>query len=196
MGIGNTTSASALLSLLSDNDSVMTVGRGTGVDDHGLARKRAVVDRAVALHRAAGLSGREALRRVGGLEIAAMTGAALAAAPLRLAVVVDGFISSVAVLAALHVARADSPERAAQLASALFFAHRSAEGGHGFALEQCSAFVDCDATPILDLGMRLGEGTGAALAIPVLRAAAAVMRDMATFASAGVSSSSQSSAAG
>ena len=191
MGIGNTTSAAALLSLLSGRDSVATVGRGTGIDDQGLARKRAVVDRAVAFHGAARLSGREILRRVGGLEIAAMTGSALAAARLRLAIVVDGFISSVAVLAALHIARADSPERTAQLAGALFFAHRSAEGGHGLALEQCAAFAGCDASPILDLGMRLGEGTGAALAIPVMRAAAAVMRNMATFASAGVSSSDQ-----
>jgi len=194
MGIGNTTSAAALQSLLSGMDSMTTVGRGTGIDDDGLARKGAVVDRAVALHGDSGLSGHEALRRVGGLEIAAMTGAALAGARLGLAVVSDGFISSVAVLAALHIARDDSPERASQLASALFFAHRSAERGHGLALEECAAFVGCDATPILDLGMRLGEGTGAALAIPVLRAAAAVMRDMATFASAGVSSSSQSPA--
>ena len=194
MGIGNTTSAAALLSLLSGKDSVATVGRGTGIDDDGLANKRAVVERALTLHRDCGLSGREALRRVGGLEIAAMTGAALAGARLGLAIVVDGFISSVAVLAALHIARDDSPERASQLASALFFAHRSAERGHGLALEACAAFAGCDATPILDLGMRLGEGTGAALAIPVLRAAAAVMRDMATFASAGVSSSSQSAA--
>ena len=190
MGIGNTTSAAALLSLLSGKDSVATVGRGTGIDDDGLAKKRAVVDRAVALHCESALLSREALRRVGGLEIAAMTGAALAGARLGLAVVSDGFISSVAVLAALHIARDDSPERASQLASALFFAHRSAERGHGLALEECAAFVGCNATPILDLGMRLGEGTGAALAIPVLRAAAAVMRDMATFASAGVSSSS------
>ncbi len=194
MGIGNTTSAAALLALLSGKDSIATVGRGTGIDDDGLANKRAVVERAAALHCDSALSGREALRRVGGLEIAAMTGAALASARLGLAIVVDGFISSVAVLAALHIARDDSPEQVSQLASALFFAHRSAERGHGLALEECAAFVGCDATPILDLGMRLGEGTGAALAIPVLRAAAAVMRDMATFASAGVSSSSQSAA--
>jgi len=194
MGIGNTTSAAALLSLLSGKDSAATVGRGTGIDDDGLAHKRAVVDRTVALHCGSRLPTREALRRVGGLEIAAMTGAALEGARLGLAIVVDGFISSVAVLAALHIARDDSPERASQLASALFFAHRSAERGHGLALEECAAFIGCDATPILDLGMRLGEGTGAALAIPVLRAAAAVMRDMATFASAGVSSSSQSAA--
>ncbi len=194
MGIGNTTSAAALLALLSGKDSIATVGRGTGIDDDGLANKRAVVERAAALHCDSALSGREALRRVGGLEIAAMTGAALASARLGLAIVVDGFISSVAVLAALHIARDDSPEQVSQLASALFFAHRSAERGHGLALEECATFVGCDATPILDLGMRLGEGTGAALAIPVLQAAAAVMRDMATFASAGVSSNSQSAA--
>jgi nicotinate-nucleotide--dimethylbenzimidazole phosphoribosyltransferase len=190
MGIGNTTSAATLLSLLSGEASGATVGRGTGIDDDGLARKRAVVDRAIALHGVAAQSGHEALQRVGGFEIAAMTGAALAAAPLGLAIVVDGFIASIAVLAALHIARADSSDRAARLASALFFAHRSAEHGHRIALDQCATFSGCDATPILDLGLRLGEGSGAALAIPVLRAAAAVMREMATFASAGVSESS------
>lgn len=188
MGIGNTTAAAALLSAYTGASPEDAVGRGTGVDDDGMARKRSAVARAIALHCSAGaLSGRETLRRLGGLEIAAMAGAALAGAQLGLAVIADGFISSAAMLAALHIARDESSDAEARLGRALFFAHRSAERGHGLVLDRCGAFADCDATPLLDLGLRLGEGTGAALAIPLVRAAAAVMRDMATFASTGVS---------
>jgi nicotinate-nucleotide--dimethylbenzimidazole phosphoribosyltransferase len=180
MGIGNTTVASALLSALTGNPAAATVGRGTGVTDDVLVRKREIVDRAVALYSPA--SAKELLRCVGGLELAAMAGAALEAANHRIAVVADGFISTVAVLCALHIAGGDD-----RLAHSLFFAHRSAESGHAVALSACDAFANCDARPLLLFDMRLGEGSGAALAMPLVRAASAVMRDMATFASAGVS---------
>lgn len=194
MGIANTTSAAALLAALTGAAADVCVGRGTGVDDAGLARKVAVVTRAIDRHsQSIAASPREALACVGGLEIAAIAGAALAASELGLAVIADGFISTVAVLAALHMARHDSPERAQRLGASLFFAHRSAERGHAFALEQCGTFDGVDASPLVDLGLRLGEGTGAALAMPLLRAAASVMREMATFESAGVSAGDHAS---
>lgn len=196
MGIGNTTSASVLLCLLGDVAPEHAVGRGTGIDDEVLLRKRDVVARAIDLHLDSCNSGLDALRCVGGLEIAAMASAALQGAALELAIVADGFISSAAILAALRIAHDDSAERGAQLARSLFFAHRSAELGHGLVLDRCAAYSGVDATPLLDLGLRLGEGTGAALAIPILRAAAAVMRDMATFASAGVSAGDRASVHG
>jgi nicotinate-nucleotide--dimethylbenzimidazole phosphoribosyltransferase len=187
MGIANTTSAAALLSALTGYSADLTVGRGTGIDDAALAHKREVVDAAARMHfNGQRPTGRDALRCVGGLEIAAIAGAAHEGARLGLAVVADGFISTVGVLCALHIAH-DSSDNSVELAGALFFAHRSAERGHGLAMEACGAFDGCDAAPLLDLGLRLGEGTGAALALPLLRAAAAVMRDMATFAEAGVS---------
>lgn len=198
MGIGNTTSAAAVLSALTGLPSEQTVGRGTGVDDAGLLRKREVVDRAVAMHRErivrghSQVSGGEALRCVGGLELAAIAGAAIEAARLRVAVVADGFISTVAVLAAARIAaEAPEPGDVEDLALALFFAHRGSEFGHDAALEACAAIPGIDAQPILALGLRLGEGSGAALAMPLLRSAAAIMREMATFAEAGVSTASR-----
>ncbi len=188
MGIGNTTSASALLSVFANAPAEQTVGRGTGIDDAVLEHKRGVVDRAVARHVDLTRRGAlETLRAVGGLEIAAMASAALEASSSGLAVIADGFISTTAVLAALHIASEESPRALEALGRALFFAHRSAERGHALAIATCGRFENCDARPLLDLGLRLGEGTGAALAIPLLRGAAAVMREMATFTSAGVS---------
>jgi nicotinate-nucleotide--dimethylbenzimidazole phosphoribosyltransferase len=188
MGIGNTTAAAALLAALTGQPGVATAGRGTGLDDAGVARKRAVVDRALALH-AANLATRDArtcLRCVGGLELAAIAGAALEGAQRGLAIIADGFISTVSVLCAVHIA-AQSAAILAAMRDAVFFAHRSTELGHGLALDACATALGIEARPILDLEMRLGEGTGAALAVPLLRSAAALMRDMATFASAGVS---------
>ena len=173
MGIANTTAAAALLSALTGAPPEETVGRGTGVDDDGLRRKREVVARALALHAGALGDPRAALAAVGGLEIAAIAGAAIEAPRHGMAVVADGFISTVGVLAAARIDPSIVP--------ALFFAHRSAERGHALALEVLGA------RPLLDLGMRLGEGTGAALAIPLLRAAARILGEMATFAGAGVS---------
>ena len=172
MGIGNTTAAAALLSALTGAPARETVGRGTGVDDQRLETKRAVVAAGLARHAESLAEPRRAMAAVGGLEIAALAGAAIEAARLRRAVLVDGFISTVAALAAV---RLDPAVR-----DALFFAHRSAEAGHRLALDAL------DATPLLDLEMRLGEGTGSALAFPILRAAAAILREMATFAQAGV----------
>lgn len=173
MGIGNTTAAAALLSALTGAPPEETVGRGTGVDDERLAHKRAVVAKALRLHEQALTDPRRALAAVGGLEIAALAGAALEAARRRKLVLVDGFISTVSALAATRLDPAIRP--------ALFFAHRSAEAGHGRALNAL------DAEPLIDLGMRLGEGTGSALAFPILKAAAAILREMATFSQAGVS---------
>ena len=195
MGIGNTTSAAAILSAFTGESSAVTVGRGTGVDGNAFARKRVVVDRAVRLHLGAvdGIGrGEELLRRLGGLELAAMAGAARAAAANGIAVVADGFISTAAVLCALNMFGEADRTGTCPLRTALFFSHRSSERGHRLALEMCGSLDEVDPRPLLDLEMRLGEGTGAALAMPLLRAAAAVMRDMATFASAGVSAGPQS----
>jgi nicotinate-nucleotide--dimethylbenzimidazole phosphoribosyltransferase len=191
MGIGNTTSASALLCALEYLAPEYAVGRGTGIDDTRLERKRDTVAASVALHCHASTSPREILRCLGGLEIAAIVGAALTGSALGLAIVADGFISSSAVLAALHLARQRSSSEGESLGRSLFFAHRSAELGHRLVLERCAAFNGVDATPLLDLGMRLGEGSGAALAMPLLRASAAIMRDMATFESAQVPAGEQ-----
>jgi nicotinate-nucleotide--dimethylbenzimidazole phosphoribosyltransferase len=175
-----------LVSALTGAAPAATVGRGTGVDDGRLAHKRQVVEAALAGHAllppAAGVAGaRRALECVGGLEIAAMVGAVLEGAARGLVVVVDGYIATAAALAA---ARLD-----AMVLPHLVFAHRSAEPGHAAALD---AFVPLglsphDARPLLDLGLRLGEGTGGVLALPLLRAAARVLGEMATFADAGVS---------
>jgi len=166
MGIGNSTAAAALLSALTGEPAERTAGRGSGVDDRVLAHKRGVVARAVELHRGCLADPRAALGALGGLELAAIAGAALAAAEARRAVVVDGFISTVAVLAAARIEPAIRP--------ALFFAHRSAESGHALALEALGG------EPLLDLGLRLGEGTGAALGLRLLAAAADILREMAT----------------
>jgi nicotinate-nucleotide--dimethylbenzimidazole phosphoribosyltransferase len=176
MGIGNTAVASAVLSALTGEPPERTVGRGTGVDDARLILKRDAVRRALVRHRAQARhpdEAREILASLGGFELAAIAGAAIAAAEHRVAVVADGFISTVAVLAALRIAPSIAP--------ALFYAHRSAELGHAIALDAAGGVA------LLDLGMRLGEGSGAALAIPVLRAAARVMCEMATFEQARVS---------
>jgi nicotinate-nucleotide--dimethylbenzimidazole phosphoribosyltransferase len=188
MGIGNTTAAAALLSAITRQPSSITVGRGTGIGDEALARKRSVVDRALALHaRRIDSGAREAIRCVGGLELAAIAGATLEAARAGMAIVADGFISTVSVLSAVHIAASESDALLDALRTSLFFGHRSTELGHGLALDACAEALGTRVWPLLDFEMRLGEGTGAALAIPVLRSAAAVMRDMATFASAGVS---------
>jgi nicotinate-nucleotide--dimethylbenzimidazole phosphoribosyltransferase len=179
MGIGNTTAAAALLSALTGASPHETVGRGTGVDDRGLAAKRGVVEASLRLHAQRLGDARSALAAVGGLEIAALAGAAIEAAGRGQAVIVDGFISTVAALTAVRLDPAIRP--------CLFFAHRSAEAGHRLALSALGG------KPLLDLEMRLGEATGSALAFPILKAAAAVMREMATFSSAGVSERSDPS---
>lgn len=173
MGIGNTTIAAAIYAALYGGDAGRFVGRGTGVDDEGLRRKRDAVERALALH--AGHLGDplEVLRRVGGREIAAMAGAILAARLQRVPVVLDGYVvtAAAAILHALDPSALDH----------CIAGHRSAEGAHGEVLERLGL------EPLLDLGMRLGEASGAAMAMGVLRAAVACHTGMATFGQAGVS---------
>lgn len=172
MGIANTTVAAALYHAFYGGTAADWVGRGTGIDDAGLARKREAVEAAVA--RIAGVDDPlEILRRIGGREIAAMLGAILAARFERVPVVVDGYVATAAA-ALLH--RIDP-----RAIDHVIVGHRSAEGAHGRVLEAIGK------PAVLDLGMRLGEGTGAALAAALVRTAAAIHGGMATFGQAGVS---------
>lgn len=173
MGIGNTTVAAAIFAALFGGTGADWVGRGTGVDDAGLARKADAVDRALALH-AGGLDGPlHILARLGGREIAAMLGALLAARQQKIPVIVDGFVAT----SAAAIAQAVNP---AAIDHCLF-AHVSAEHGHAKALAAMGRRA------MLNLGMRLGEGTGAALAAVLAKTALHLHNNMATFASAGVS---------
>jgi nicotinate-nucleotide--dimethylbenzimidazole phosphoribosyltransferase len=173
MGIGNTAAASALLCLLSGAKAEQVVGRGTGLTNAQLQHKRDVIAQAVARHREWVQTPFEALCAVGGLEIAALAGSMIGAAAGKVPVLVDGFIVTVAALVAVQLAP--------KTRGALIFAHRSEELGHRYALELL------EARPLLDLGMRLGEGSGAALASLFVEAAGRILREMATFAEAGVS---------
>jgi len=173
MGIGNTTAAAAILSAFSGLDPAETTGRGTGLDDAGVARKIEVIRRALLLHTPDPSDPIGVLAAVGGYEIAAIAGLILGASARRRVVVLDGFISCAAAL----VARALAP---ASL-DYVIFSHRSAEQGHRKMLEFLNA------QPLFDLDMRLGEGTGAALGINLLEAAVKLYSEMATFESAGVS---------
>ncbi|MEP7184744.1 MAG: nicotinate-nucleotide--dimethylbenzimidazole phosphoribosyltransferase [Rhodanobacter sp.] len=172
MGIANTTSASALASALLAESPAELSGAGTGLDAAGIAHKAEVIALALACHADAATPD-EQLRCLGGFEIAALVGAYIAAAQHGMPVLVDGFISSVAALAAVRI----NPG----CRQWLFFAHCSHERGHRRVL------AALDARPLLDLGLRLGEGSGAALAVPLLRLACSLHNDMATFAQAGVS---------
>lgn len=172
MGIANSTPAAAILAALTCLEPALIVGRGTGLDDLGLRRKTEVVTGALELHRDALDDGLAMLAAIGGFEIAAITGFCIGGAAANVPVVVDGFISTAAAAAAINICPL--------LADHLLFSHRSAEGGHALALEHLHA------RPILDLGMRLGEGTGAALAMNVIESALALFHNMATFASAGI----------
>jgi nicotinate-nucleotide--dimethylbenzimidazole phosphoribosyltransferase len=173
MGIGNTTVAAALAAALLGGTGADWVGRGTGVDDGGLARKAAAVDAALKLHDAALADPLEALRRVGGRELAAIAGAVLRARELRIPVVIDGFVATAA---AAVWAKAEPGALDHCVAG-----HCSAEAGHKGLLDRLGL------KPLLDLGMRLGEASGAAVAIGILRAAVATHSGMATFEEAGVS---------
>ena len=172
MGIANTSSATLIAHKLTGAPLDALTGRGTGLDDDGLARKLRVLTRAAG-RTAERLPPDEALREYGGFEIVMMAGAMIGAAHAGAVVIVDGFIASTAALAADALAPT--------LRDYLVFAHRSAEPGHEVVLDALGA------SPLLDLGMRLGEGTGALLAWPILRSAAAMLSDMASFESAGVS---------
>jgi nicotinate-nucleotide--dimethylbenzimidazole phosphoribosyltransferase len=176
MGIGNTASASLLMHCLTGVPLERCTGRGTGLDDAGLRRKLELLDRALAAWPERNARPLDVLARFGGFEIAMLSGAMLAAAEERMTIVVDGFI----VTSALLVAHALAP---ATLEYCVF-AHRSQEQGHRLQLEFLKA------RPLLDMDLRLGEGTGAALAIPFLRSACAILNEMASFDSAGVSEKS------
>jgi len=173
MGIGNTTSAAAMAAALHGGGAARWVGRGTGVDDAGLIRKRDAVDAALARHAAIMGDPLQVAAALGGREVAAMLGATLRGRQLGIPVLLDGFVGTAAVapLARLH-ADALAHCRAA---------HVSAEAAHRGLLEELRL------APLLDLGMRLGEASGAAVAILVLRAALACHTGMATFGEAGVS---------
>ena len=173
MGIGNTTSASAIACALLGADPAIMAGPGTGLDDAGVAHKRAVIAAGLSRHKAALGDPLEVLRRLGGFEIAALVSAYLHAAAGAIPVLVDGFIASVAALLAVGVQAA--------VGEWLFYAHRSAEPGHGRVLGALGV------RPLLDLDMRLGEGSGGALAVPILRLACALHGGMATFDEAAVS---------
>jgi nicotinate-nucleotide--dimethylbenzimidazole phosphoribosyltransferase len=174
MGIANSTAAACLICAFTGASPESVVGRGTGVDDAGLARKLEVVR--IALARVAGEGAREASRtlaELGGLEIAAIAGFYLEAARLGVPVMLDGYISTAAALAAAAIEPG--------VVEWMLASHRSAEAGHTIALEWLKL------EPLLDLRMRLGEGTGAALTLPIVRAALALHARMATFGEAGVS---------
>ena len=173
MGIGNSTAAAALTAVFTGRSAAEVTGRGTGISDEGLARKIAVIEQALDRNRPRVQQPTEALAAVGGFEIAGLVGVVLGGAAARIPVVLDGFIAGAAALVAAALAPA--------ALGYLFAGHRSAEPGHAAAL----AALHLD--PLLDLRLRLGEGTGALLALPLLDAASCIVREMASFESAGVS---------
>lgn len=173
MGIGNTTPSAAIAAVLSGKPPAVCVGRGTGVDESGLERKISAVERALALNQPNPEDGLDVLAKVGGFEIGGLVGVILAGAAHRRPVVVDGFISTAAAMIAV---------RLAPLARHYLIAsHRSKEQGHTLMLDWLGL------EPVFDLEMRLGEGTGAALAMTVVEAACKILAEMATFDEAGVS---------
>jgi nicotinate-nucleotide--dimethylbenzimidazole phosphoribosyltransferase len=178
MGIGNTAAASLITHCLTGASLAECVGRGTGLDDAGLVRKQGLLDQALQRYRAHGGSDEPlaVLAEFGGFEIAMMAGAMLAAAEAGMVILVDGFIVTSAALTAAKLYPA--------LVDYCVFCHRSAEPGH---LAQLRAM---NAEPLLDLGLRLGEGTGAALAYPLVQAALSFLNEMASFESAGVAEKS------
>jgi len=178
MGIGNTSAASLLLARLGGHALEDCVGAGTGMDAAGMARKRAVLTEVLQRH-ARATDPLQALAAFGGFEIATLVGAVLQAAAERRVIVVDGFISSAAVL----VAQALQP----RVTQRCVFSHRSDESGHALMLRHLGPDGATPARALLDLGLRLGEGSGAVLAWPLLQSACAILAEMASFESAGVS---------
>jgi len=179
MGIGNTTASSAICAVMTGNPVAEVTGRGTGIGDRQLEHKIEVIDRALTLNRPDPEQPLEVLAKVGGFEIGGLVGVMLAAAAYRIPVVIDGFVSGAAAL----IATALSPG----LKDFLIAGHVSAEAGHKFVLRHLGL------KPLLDLGMRLGEGTGAALGIFLAETAARLLSEMATFAEAGVSERDEAS---
>ena len=175
MGIGNTTAAAAMLAAITGLSGSEVAGRGTGLDNDGVRHKAEVIDAAIAHHKLSRAPARRVLETVGGFEIARMAGFLLEAHRLKLPVMLDGFITGAAALAAVKL----EP----QTRGVLFFSHRSSERAHGLLLEEL------DGDPILDLGMRLGEGSGAILGMHLLACAMRLYLEMASFESAHVSRS-------
>lgn len=173
MGIGNTTPSAAIAAAFTGQSPTQIAGRGTGLDNAGLERKIAVIERALAVNQPNPQDGLDVLSKVGGFEIGGLAGVMIGAATHRKPVVVDGFISTAAAMIAISLCPEVKPY--------LISAHRSKENGHGIMLDWLGV------KPLLDFDLRLGEGTGAALAFPILEASLAILRDMATFGEAGVS---------
>lgn len=173
MGIGNTTPSAAIACAITGHPPEKIVGRGTGVDDEGLKRKISAVSRALEVNQPDPKDSLDILAKVGGFEIGGLTGVILGAAGQGIPVVIDGFISTAAAMLAVHF----EP----RVRDYLFSAHRSQERGHQIMLDWL------ELTPLLSLGLRLGEGTGAVLAISLIESACSILREMATFEEAGVS---------
>ncbi len=172
MGIGNTTAASAIIAAITGQPADKVAGRGTGINDEQFTHKVSVIQRALDVNP---LAGQDTLAKVGGFEIGAMAGLMLRAAAERIPVVIDGLISTSAALIAAQI----EP----RVTEYLIAGHRSVEPGHRIALEWLGL------TPLLDLELRLGEGTGAVLALPIIEAAMRTLNEIATFEAAGVSGS-------
>ncbi len=177
MGIGNSTPAAAITAVLTGCSPRQVTGHGTGIDEAGLDRKVAVIERAIAANCPDPAQGLDVLAKVGGFEIGGIAGAMLAAAAARIPIMVDGFIATAGALVAVSLAPAAREY--------MFAGHCSQEPGHKVALAHLGL------APLLDLNMRLGEGTGATLAMYLVEAAAHILREMATFAEAGVSEKSE-----
>ncbi len=173
MGIGNTSASSAIISCLGDIELSSVVGRGTGVDDEGLKRKLVAIEKAIKINRLNSEDPLDVLHKVGGLEIGGLTGVILEGARRQIPVIIDGFISSAAALLASKLAP--------KSINYMIASHTSAESGHSRALTEIGL------SPMLNMNMRLGEGTGAVLAMTVVEAAAKLLSEMATFEQAGVS---------
>lgn len=172
MGIGNTTAASAVIAALTGQSAARVTGRGTGITAEALPAKVAVIERALAVNQPDPSDPLDVLSKVGGLEIAAMTGVFLGGAAHRLPIVMDGFISAAAALVAVRLCH--------ECVDYIVPSHVSIEIGHQVVLDELGL------TPLFDLQMRLGEGTGAALSMSIIEAAARILAEMATFASANV----------
>jgi nicotinate-nucleotide--dimethylbenzimidazole phosphoribosyltransferase len=172
MGIGNSTAAAAVAAALLECEPRLTCGRGTGLDDAGVAHKLAVIRAGLRLHEPDAHDPLGVIAALGGFELAVLAGLAIGAASHEVPVVVDGFICSTSALVAARLAPA--------LPARLVASHRSPEPGHVLVLDALGL------EPVLDLGMRLGEGSGAALCLPLIRSALAILEEMATFAGAGV----------
>ncbi|MBN1365206.1 MAG: nicotinate-nucleotide--dimethylbenzimidazole phosphoribosyltransferase [Syntrophaceae bacterium] len=173
MGIGNTTPSSAIVAVITGLPVAKVTGRGTGLDDVGLAHKVEIIEQAIALNRPNPKDAQDVLCKVGGLEIAGLAGVMIAAAARRIPIVVDGFISTAAAMIAVGLV----PD----VLNYMFCAHQSVEIGH----QAMHKYLRL--TPLINLNLRLGEGTGAVLAFHIIEASSRILREMATFAEAGVS---------